>query len=417
MAERHFLFVQTPFGSFPRRLAERLRAEGHRVTRVIFNGGDLCNWGFRNAHFFLAPTGSYRAWIAKLIAREAVSDVVTYGDGHYYTEVAIEQAHKAGIATACLEQGYLRPNWITMEPAGVNGSSSLPRDPAIYWCLGRHVADLPGAHETLGAITRNNTLNIIKYSLLFYFLAPLFPFYRSPVYMPGYVTGLAHLWGYYYGKTLTDKVARQEQRIYDLEQPYYLALMQRPGDNQIVHHSPFKQVRDFYRHTIRNFAEHADPTHHLVFKCHPLDQGLSGHTRGIRRAAIKAGVAERVHLIDGGQLAALVKQSAGVITVNSTAGLVALNFSAKCITLGKAVYDIPGLTYQGRLEDFWNAETEPNNDLYLRFRQLMAEMTQILGSYATEKGIPMAVETCAIRLIDGLPTVDGIAAQRTTVPA
>lgn len=417
MAERHFLFVQTPFGSFPRRLAKRLRDDGHRVTRVIFNGGDLCNWGFAHAHFFMAPTGRYRGWIARLLQRQAVTDVVTYGDGHYYTEVAIEEAHQQGIATACLEQGYLRPNWITLEPSGVNGSSSLPRDPAVFMRLGQSLDELPGAHEAMGAITRNNTLNIVRYSLLFYFLAPLFPFYRSPVYMPGYVTGLAHLWRYYYGKTLTNQVERQVQHIFDLEQPYYLALTQRPGDSQLLRHSNFPQVRDFYRHTIDSFAEHADPTHHLVFKCHPLDQGLSGHPRGIRKAARKAGVSERVHYIDGGPLADLVKQSAGVITVNSTAGLAALNFGAKCINLGRAVYGIPGLTFQGELADFWASEEVPDEVLYLRFRSLMAEMTQVLGSYATEKGIAYAVETCATRLAQGLPTLESIAASRVAVTA
>ncbi len=417
MAERHFLFVQTPFGSFPRRLAKRLRDDGHRVTRVIFNGGDLCSWGFAQAHFFLAPTGRYRDWIARLLRRQAVTDVVTYGDGHYYTEVAIEEAAKLGIATACLEQGYLRPNWITLEPSGVNGSSSLPRDPAVYMQLGESLDELPGAHEAMGTITRNNTLNILRYSLLFYFLAPLFPFYRSPVYMPGYVTGLAHLWRYYYGKTLTEKLEREVQAIFDLEQPYYLALTQRPGDSQLLRHSRFPQVRDFYRYTIDSFAKHADPTHHLVFKCHPLDQGLSGHPRGIREAARKAGVTDRVHFIDGGPLAELVKQSAGVITVNSTAGLAALNFGAKCINLGRAVYGIPGLTFQGELADFWASEEVPDEVLYLRFRSLMAEMTQVLGSYATEKGIAYAVETCATRLTEGLPTVESIAARRVAVTA
>ncbi len=412
MAQRHFLFVQTPFGSFPRRLAERLRADGHRVTRVIFNGGDLCSWGFANAHFFLAPTGSYPRWIAGLLKREAVTDLVTYGDGHYYTEVAIEAAEKSGIACACLEQGYLRPNWITMEPHGVNGSSGLPHDPAVYWRLGQRVEELPGAHESMGSITRNNILNIMQYSILFYFLAPFFPFYRSPVYMPGYVTGLAHLWRYYYGKTQTARVAAAEQAIFALTGPYYLALTQRPGDSQILRHSRFPRVRDFYRHTIESFTRNAPADSHLVFKCHPLDQGLSGHPRGIRKAAAAAGVADRVHFLDGGQLAELVKHSAGVITVNSTAGLAALNFGAKCKTLGKAIYDIPGLTFQGSLDAFWTSDEEPDNELFLRFRQLMAEMTQILGSYSTEKGIAYAVETCADRLVEGLPTIETIATRR-----
>ncbi|GAB5471736.1 MAG: capsule biosynthesis protein [Rhodospirillales bacterium] len=412
MTGRHFLFVQAPFGRFSRRLADRLRAEGHRVTRVIFNGGDLYDWHFRHAHLFWAPTGRYRGWIRRLLAREAVTDIVTYGDGHYYTDVAIEEAREAGLAIACLEQGYLRPNWITLAPDGVNGESTLPKDPAVYFRYGAPVAELEGAHATLGTITQNNVINILIFSLVFYFSAPFFPFYRSPVYMPGYVTGLAHLFRYRQLKRRAKEIQAQETGILEAGWPYYLALMQRPGDSQILRHAEQHEVRDFYRETIESFARHAPKDHHLVFKCHPLDQGLSGHARGIRRAAERQAVADRVHFLDGGQLARLARNSVGAVTVNSTAGLAALNAGAKTKALGTAVYAIPGLTYQDSLDSFWCAEFEPDNELFLRFRYLMAELTQVFGSYSTEEGMTTAVETCAQRLIDGLPTLATIAARQ-----
>ena len=103
-------------------------------------------------------------------------------------------------------------------------------------------------------------------------------------------------------------------------------------------------------------------------------------------------------------MAKLVRMSAGVITVNSTAGLTALNFGTKCKTLGRAVYNIEGLTFQGPLDSFWQSQSMPDNDLFLRFRQLMAEMTQVLGSFSTKEGMALAVETIAKRLIEGLPT-------------
>ncbi len=415
MAERHFLFVQAPFGRFSRRLAERLRADGHRVSRVILNGGDLFNWGFANAHFFLAPVGRYRGWIRRLMAREGITDIITYGDGHFYTEVAAEEARDAGITVSCLEQGYLRPNWITLELGGVNGHSHLPKDPEVYRRLGQPLDELPGAHEVLGTVTLNNTMNIVVYSFIFYFLAPFFPFYRSPVYMPVVVTGLAHLWRYYYSKLLVEKVRRQEEAILGMAQPYYLALNQRPGDSQIVRHSDLPQVRHFYRKVIESFAKHAPKDHQLVIKGHPLDQGFSHHASGIDRAAKRCGVRDRVHFLDGGHLANLVRRSVGVVTVNSTAGLAALNFTAKAKTLGDAVYDIPGLTYQGDLDSFWTADSKPDHELFLRYRQLMAEMTQVLGSFSTERGIELAVETCARRLVSQPPMLETLCGcQRAT---
>ena len=39
-------------------------------------------------------------------------------------------------------------------------------------------------------------------------------------------------------------------------------------------------------------------------------------------------------------------------------------------------------------------------------------MTQVLGSFSTERGMVLAIETCARRLIEGLPTVESIRAER-----
>ncbi|MBC6406243.1 MAG: hypothetical protein GDA41_11100 [Rhodospirillales bacterium] len=410
--KRHFLFVQAPFGEFSKRLAARLRSGGHRVTRVILNGGDLHNWGFAEAHFFLGRTERYRDWIAYLLKREVVSDVISYGDGHYYTEVALEEAKALGLRLACLEQGYLRPNWVTLELDGVNGNSSLPDNPSFYRRFGIPLSELPDAHVILGNITRNNVLNITAYSFLLYFLAPFFPFYRLPVYMPGYVTGLAHLFRYYIDKLQRGQAARDQAHILSLQAPFFLGIMQRPGDSQLVKHSEFPEVRFFYRAAIESFARNAPAESHLLFKCHPLDQGFSGHARGIRQNARQMGVAGRVHFLNGGSLAPLVRKSVGVITVNSTAGLAALNFGTKCKTLGKAIYNIEGLTFQGPLDSFWQSQNMPDKDLFLRFRQLMVEMTQVLGSFSTKDGVALAVETIAKRLIGGLPTPQSMEAVR-----
>ena len=275
MVKRHFLFVQAPFGEFSKRLAARLRSGGHRVTRVILNGGDLHNWGFAEAHFFLGRTERYRDWIAHLLKRQAVSDVVVYGDGHYYTEVVLEEAKALGLRLACLEQGYLRPNWVTLEPGRINGNSLLPDDPNFYRYLGIPLNQLPGTPVNLGSITRNNVLNITIYSFLLYFLAPFFPFYRLPVYMPGYVTGLAHLFHYYIDKLQRGQIARDEAHILSLQAPFFLGIMQRPGDSQLVKHSEFPQVSCFYRAVIESFAGNAPVESHLLFKYHPLDQGFS----------------------------------------------------------------------------------------------------------------------------------------------
>ncbi len=61
-----------------------------------------------------------------------------------------------------------------------------------------------------------------------------------------------------------------------------------------------------------------------------------------------------------------------VVTVNSTVGTLALACGLPVIALGKAVYDIAGLTFQGELDEFWNTPTAPDADLFDAFRRVLA---------------------------------------------
>jgi capsular polysaccharide export protein len=90
---------------------------------------------------------------------------------------------------------------------------------------------------------------------------------------------------------------------------------------------------------------------------------------------------------------------AGVVCVNSTAGLAAIEFGTPTITLGRAIYDMPGLTHQGDLDGFWTAPQVPDAELYLAFRHVVIAETQINGAYATAKGRHLAVPEIARRLL------------------
>jgi capsular polysaccharide export protein len=69
----------------------------------------------------------------------------------------------------------------------------------------------------------------------------------------------------------------------------------------------------------------------------------------------------------------------------------ALHHKSPIITLGKALYDLPGLTYQGRLDDFWRRAKKSDYDLFKDFRDVIIHDTQINGNFYTKKGIEMTV--------------------------
>jgi capsular polysaccharide export protein len=74
----------------------------------------------------------------------------------------------------------------------------------------------------------------------------------------------------------------------------------------------------------------------------------------------------------------------GAVCVNSTAGLAAVEFGCPTVVLGRALYDMPGLTHQGGIDSFWRSADVPDHSLYEAFRDVMMATTQINGAYATQ---------------------------------
>ena len=68
------------------------------------------------------------------------------------------------------------------------------------------------------------------------------------------------------------------------------------------------------------------------------------------------------------------------------------------MALGKAVYDIAGLTYQGELDAFWRAAPLPDAALFDAFRRVLAARCLIPGSFFNESGLRLAVDAAIERL-------------------
>jgi capsular polysaccharide export protein len=68
------------------------------------------------------------------------------------------------------------------------------------------------------------------------------------------------------------------------------------------------------------------------------------------------------------------------------------------IALGKAIYDIAGLTFQGSLDEFWSAPGAPDAALFDAFRRVLAARCLIPGSFFNEEGLRVAVDAAVARL-------------------
>jgi capsular polysaccharide export protein len=117
----------------------------------------------------------------------------------------------------------------------------------------------------------------------------------------------------------------------------------------------------------------------------------------------------RVVYLETGDLNALLDQASGTVLVNSTVGLSSIQACCPTIALGTAIYDMPGLTYQGKLDTFWQDALDdrhkPDAKLVDAFCHSVIALTQINGDFYTRKGINLAVSGSVERLIS-LPQSD-----------
>lgn len=373
LAGRRFLIVTAPFGPFGRVLADRLTAQGAQVSRMLFNFGDAVNWRRPGGIRF---KGAVRQWPGRLAQLAPYfTDILVFGEGGAYNQAVLTQAEQLQAQVWVLENGYFRPDWITVERNGVNASSSLPRRPEAYR---PPAADLPDVRPS-GRILPHHVINISLYHLMQALGRPLYPRYVAPYTQPPWLQCLGHIRRYF--SLAFRRKSDADTAVIAARGPFYLACLQREGDAQLLRYSHFADNTAFLAEVMTSFARHAAPEARLVVKNHPLDPGLVDLAKMTRVLAIERGLADRVDFIDGGNLAQLCRASRGMVVNNSSAALSALGFQTPVKVLGEAFFDIEGLTHQGPLDAFWTAAQAPDPDLFVNFRAHVIAMSQVNGNY------------------------------------
>jgi capsular polysaccharide export protein len=393
---RGFLFLQGMATRFFERLGRALAERGQAVHRVNFNGGDRAFWRLPGAIDFCGREHEWPEFLDRLIAERSISDIILFGDCRPLHRAAIRVAERRLLRIQVVEEGYLRPDWITFEEGGVNGHSSLPRDPSWYRERARSLPPWQDPPAVPGSFRRRAVEDVL------YTTASMAGVWRFPYYathrpyhqMIEYAGWLRRL-------ALRSKAERRAAAAIDGlpdGDPLFFFPLQLDCDYQVRVHSPFRAMYLAIEHVLTSFARHAPAAAHLVVKLHPLDTGLVDWAAMTGHLAAELGIAERLTIIDGGDLGKLLAHKPAVVTVNSTVGTLALASSLPVIALGKAVYDIAGLTFQGELDEFWTAPTPPDAELFDAFRRVLAARCLIPGSFFNEAGLTLAVNAAVERL-------------------
>jgi len=394
---RRFLFLQGPIGLFFSRLAQRLASDGHAVHRINLHGGDRLFWRLPGALDFRRDAASWPEFLADCLSRWQITDIVLFGDCRPFHRTAIRVAHARAIPVHVFEEGYLRPNWVTMESGGVNANSSLSRDPTYYREAAGSTAPWDGGGPVRNSFARRATEDVLYHTAMV-LSGGLYPGYRTHRPWHPYVE-YAHAAGRFLRRPLAKRrVGRLARNLAAASQPFYLFPLQLNADVQIRHHFSSGRMEPAVEQVIASFARCAPGDALLVLTEHPLETGVVDLERAARRCAQAAGIESRLLYLEGGSPRELVRHCRGMITVNSTMGLVAMDCGVPVVALGQAVYALPGLTHQGPLDEFWLHGAPADPLLFDAFRRVVVARTQINGGFYGGRAIALAVQGAARRL-------------------
>ncbi|UOO77234.1 capsule biosynthesis protein [Neisseria sp. Dent CA1/247] len=402
---QRILLLQGPIGPFFKNFGDWLRL-AHRKTvfKLNFNHGDEVYYP-QNIHNTFAYRDTYQAFpgfLAGFAAENQIDAVVCFGDTRPYHVAAKQVAEKLGLSFWVFEEGYFRPFYVTLEQNGVNAFSPLPREASFF------ESKLPTlAQQTYRSppAVKGGFMPMAKCAVRYYWASgtkrkfyPHYIHHRSnsiPNYIRSWMISGIKRAAYMF------KDRKFSQEIKDGKYgKFYILPLQVFNDSQVRVHSDFSSVQNFLLHVLSSFATHAPDDVNLIVKHHPMDRGFTDYRKTINRfIRSHPKLEERIFYVHDAPLPVFLRHGIGMVTLNSTSGLSALIHNMPVKVLGRANYDISGITFQGCLAEFWKKPTPPDPKLFHAYRMYHINTTQINGSFYSTVNFPEISGS-------SLPTID-----------
>ena len=381
---KEILFLQGPMGNYFRKLQLKL-SKNNNVFRIGFNKGDEFFSLKNNFYPFKDCPNQWRAYISSFLKRKKIQIIFLFGDCRFYHKIAIEETKKLNVDTYVFEEGYIRPNYITLEKNGVNFYSEIIKERS----------------DILNQIKANNNLlqadkNFPKNKIFLKMAFQSFLYYLiSNIYSFQYLNYIHHrefnvLKELQYAvinvyRLIKNKILEfnfEKNCKYKFQNKYYLIPLQTHNDFQIKVHSKYKSIEDFIEEVLVSFSDFATADKYIFFKHHPIDRGRKNYYKTIKNIAKQLNIESRVKIIYDVNLPILLKNAIGTIVINSSVGFSSLYHRTPVLCLGKSIYDIEGLTIKNiHLNQFWNSKLKVNYDNYKKFRNFLIQKTQIKDSF------------------------------------
>jgi len=377
---KNILLLQGPMGPFFKRLSIDLTLSGALVHKINFNGGDLLFYPSKSVNFY-GPIDEWPSFLLDFLNKFHIDKMVLFGDCRAYHQDAIAVAKINKIDVFVFEEGYYRPDYITLEKDGVSNHSRLSRNPNDYNDE-KFVPDHKD-HQSVGEFFWHVAFFAFFYYLFSAIFWPIFNNYRhhrnlKPNELIYWLISSSRK--VYFSWVERDFIRSiVEPNAHNI----FIVPLQVNVDSQILFHSNYASTKDFIKQTIISFKQSAPKDTILVFKHHPLDRGYHNYTRYIKALISDYQLSNRVFYVFEQKLPILFKYARGVVIINSTSGLAAIEKGIPTKVCGEAVYSLNGLCFRGSMSAFWKKAKlfKVDMSLYARYKNHLMYCTQINGNF------------------------------------
>ena len=399
MPTKHFLILQGVATPFFNELGKTIQRNGHHVTKLNFCGGDLVFSKDLTTINLDCRSDQLSDWIDEFKPLNPITDIILFGDARAIHQPFVTYFKQTDVLIHVFEEGYFRPHWVTLERNGVNGFSDYMKLSVNEW-----LEKAQQTHEQPEPVKIKSNLHYrafydITYRLANGLLTFKFRHYKNHRPLNGLLEYLG--WAKRFTAIKLWRKHQDQQKIDNLlisKKPFFLLPLQLESDTQIHTHSSYKSMSEIIKDVLVSFANNAPQDHYLVIKNHPLSTGIPNHSRTIASLCQQLHIVERIIYLESGFLNKLVNHSKGMVIVNSTSGTEALQHGRPVITLGKALFNLPGLTDQKRLDDFWQTPDSPDANLFSAYKKVLMEHTQINGDFYSPSGIALTIRNSIEKL-------------------
>jgi len=374
---RSLLFLQGPVGHLFGKLANWLLNRGAKVHRVVFNGGDA--WYARSlpkekVFSFDMPMDSWPSTFCRLCSLHSVDVMVLFGQSRPCHAPIIAIARKMGLDVVVVEEGYFRPGFATFELGGVNGSSSTLE--IFSW-----QSSTNSISELDADVCNLHFLKTCFHASLYYVM--LFLRQSRFIHYRHHRDTFFITYAYYWLRSWKVKLQRRAKdhalvnSLIKSGMDFFFVPLQHEDDAQVTQHSTFSCNKSFINLVVRSFAKNALPDQRLIFKQHPMSRGGVGLEKFIHDLAFELGIEKLVSCVWEGHNPSILDACQGVVLINSTVGLQALQRGKAVKVLGTSLYDLPNVTSQQTLDEFWRKPQKPDLEISRYFLQQLKHLTQV----------------------------------------